>query len=44
MNEKISIIISVKNGKEKIKQCFEAVFNQIRETFDVIVVDGHSTN
>ena len=44
MNEKISIIIPVKNGEEKIEQCLEAVFNQTRKTFEVIVGDGHSIN
>jgi len=43
MNEKTSIIIPVKNGEEKIEKCLDAVFNQTRKTFEVIVVDGHST-
>ena len=41
---KIAVIIPVKNESEKIKRCLEAVFNQTRKTFEVIVGDGHSTN
>jgi len=40
----ISVIIPVKNEKEKIGRCLEAVFNQTRKPFEVIVVDGHSTD
>lgn len=44
MNEKISVIIPVKNEAEKIERCLEAVFNQTIKPFEVIVVDGHSTD
>ncbi len=42
--KKISVIIPVKNEAEKIERCLEVVFNQTRKPFEVIVVDGHSTN
>lgn len=41
---KISVIIPVKNEAEKIERCLDAVFNQTIQTFEVIVVDGHSTD
>jgi glycosyltransferase involved in cell wall biosynthesis len=39
--DKISIIIPVKSEAEKIERCLEAVFNQIVQQFEVIVVEGH---
>ena len=44
MNDKISVIIPVKNEEEKIERCLEAVFNQTLKPYEVIVVDGHSTD
>ena len=44
MNEKISVIIPVKNEEDKIERCFEAVFSQSLKPHEVIVVDGHSTD
>jgi glycosyltransferase involved in cell wall biosynthesis len=41
---KISVIIPVRNEAEKIERCLEAVFNQTKKPFEVIVVDGHSTD
>ena len=41
---KISVIIPVKNEEDKIERCLEAVFDQIVQPFEVIVVDGHSTD
>jgi glycosyltransferase involved in cell wall biosynthesis len=41
---KISVTIPVKNEAEKIERCFEAVFSQTIQTFEVIVVDGYSTD
>ena len=41
---KISVIIPVRNESEKIERCLEAVFNQTIKPFEVIVVDGHSTD
>ena len=40
--DKISVIIPVRNEKEKIEQCLEAVFSQSYKPYEVIVVDGHS--
>jgi len=42
--DKISVIIPVRNEAEKIGRCLEAVFNQILKPYEVIVVDGHSTD
>ena len=41
---KISVIIPVKNEEDKIARCLEAVFNQTIKPFEVIMVDGHSTD
>jgi glycosyltransferase involved in cell wall biosynthesis len=42
--DKISIIISVRNEANKIGQCLEALFSQSLKPYEVIVVDGHSTD
>lgn len=42
--KKISVVIPVKNMGAKITQCLESVFNQTYPPFEVIVVDGHSTD
>lgn len=42
--DKISIIIPVKNEEDKIERCLEAVFGQTIKPFEVIIVDGHSTD
>ncbi len=42
--EKISVIIPVKNEAKRIEQCLNAVFAQSYVPFEVIVVDGHSTD
>lgn len=45
MNEsKISVIIPVLNQEKKIEQCLEAVYAQSLQPYEVIVVDGHSTD
>ena len=41
---KISVIVPVKNGVDKIGQCLKAVFAQELKPYEVIVVDGHSTD
>lgn len=41
---KISIIVPVKNEGEKIGNCLESIFKQTIEPFEVIVVDGNSTD
>jgi glycosyltransferase involved in cell wall biosynthesis len=44
MATKISIVIPVRNEEVKIEGCLRAVFNQTQQPFEVIVVDGHSTD
>lgn len=41
---KISVIIPVKNEGENIENCLEAIFKQTIEPFEVIVVNGNSTD
>lgn len=41
---KISVIVPVLNDQARIKDCLEAVFNQTLPPYEVIVVDGHSTD
>ncbi|MFQ5996669.1 MAG: glycosyltransferase [Dehalococcoidales bacterium] len=41
---KISVIIPTKNAGEKIEKCLEAIFTQSIEPFEVIIVDGRSTD
>lgn len=43
-NSKISVVIPVKNGEGVIGKCLEAVLSQSVEPYEVIVVDGHSTD
>jgi glycosyltransferase involved in cell wall biosynthesis len=42
--EKISVIIPVKNEAKKIASCLEAVFSQSYKPYEVIIVDGHSSD
>jgi glycosyltransferase involved in cell wall biosynthesis len=42
--DKISVIIPVKNEADKIARCLEGVFSQFLKPYEVIVVDGHSTD
>ncbi len=44
MDIKISVIIPVKNEETKIETCLKAVFSQTLKPYEVIVVDGHSTD
>ena len=39
---KISVIVPVRNGGNKIANCLEAVFGQSLRPYEVILVDGHS--
>lgn len=41
---KISVVIPVWNEADKIQQCLAAVFSQSLKSYEVIVVDGHSTD
>jgi glycosyltransferase involved in cell wall biosynthesis len=43
-NPKVSVIIPVLNMANTIEQCLKSIFNQTYEPFEVIVVDGHSTD
>lgn len=40
----ISVIIPVKNEEKRIKTCIKAVLNQSLSPYEVIVVDGHSSD
>ena len=40
----ISVCIPVLNNADKISRCLEAVLNQSLKPYEVIVVDGHSTD
>jgi len=40
----VSVIIPVRNGAKTIKECLNAVFEQSLKPFEVIVVDGQSTD
>lgn len=44
MNDKISVIIPVRNEADKIEQCLKKVFSQSYKPFEIIIVDGHSTD
>lgn len=41
---KISVVIPVKNGETTIGDCLRAIFSQTYSPFEVMVVDGHSTD
>lgn len=41
---KISVVIPVRNEADKIEQCLEAIFAQSLRPYEVIIVDGHSTD
>ena len=41
---KISVIIPVRNVADKIEKCLEAVFSQSTKPYEVIIVDGRSTD
>lgn len=43
-NQRISVIIPVKNEEGKISNCLRGVFSQSYAPYEVIVVDGHSTD
>jgi len=41
---KISVIIPARNEADKIERCLEAVFSQSLKPYEVIVIDGRSTD
>ena len=41
---KISVIIPVRNAADKVENCLEAVFAQSLQPYEVIIVDGRSTD
>ena len=41
---KVSLIISVLNGSEKIKDTIESILNQSYSNFELIIIDGGSTD
>ncbi|MFC1931496.1 glycosyltransferase [Chloroflexota bacterium] len=41
---KVTVIIPVRNQAEKIEKCLEAVFSQSCQPYEVLVVDGHSSD
>lgn len=43
-NPKISVVIPVKNREDMISKCLKAVFSQSCKPYEVVIVDGHSTD
>jgi glycosyltransferase involved in cell wall biosynthesis len=43
-NPKVSVVIPVRNAEGTISRCIEAVFSQSMKPFEVVMVDGHSTD
>lgn len=41
---KVSVVVPVRNGVPKIERCLQALFEQTLQPYEVIVVDGHSTD
>ena len=41
---KVSVIISVLNGSDKIKDTIESILNQVYSNFELIIIDGGSTD
>ena len=45
MNEpKVSVIIPVRNEADKMIECLESIYSQSLKPFEVIIIDGHSTD
>jgi glycosyltransferase involved in cell wall biosynthesis len=41
---KVSVVVPVRNGAPQIARCLQALLNQTLQPYEVIVVDGHSTD
>lgn len=41
---KVTVVIPVKNAESKIEECLQAVSDQTVAPYEIIVVDGHSTD
>lgn len=41
---KVSVVVPVRNGAPKIARCLQALFEQTLQPYEIIVVDGHSTD
>ena len=41
---RVSVVVPVRNGAPQIARCLEGIFNQTLQPYEVIVVDGHSTD
>lgn len=44
MKPKISVVIVTKNRANKLKNCLDSLTKQSYKNFEVLVVDGHSTD
>ena len=44
VNPKISVIVPVKNREKAIGKCLDALLSQSLIPFEIIIVDGHSTD
>lgn len=43
-NEKISVLVPLRNEEENVKGCLESIFNQQLKNYEVICLDDHSTD
>ena len=43
-SDSISVIVPVKNGEDNIEKCIMAILDQELQPFEIIVIDGHSTD
>ena len=41
---KVSVVVPVRNGAPKIARCLQALLAQTLQPYEIIVVDGHSTD
>jgi glycosyltransferase involved in cell wall biosynthesis len=43
-NPLVSVIIAVKNGEKYLETAIESVWNQTYKNYEIIIIDGHSTD